>query len=152
MRTLPPIFSLILALSTGVAAVGCNRESESRAEARALLERLNKLTAKGSLTERQQALNALDGFNVQDPKHAEARDVCRSAHSQLLAAEAAQVSAKKALDEAAKARQAGSPPLSSERGLAIAAELNQSTAALTAAQKEFPKCEQATLALVRESR
>jgi hypothetical protein len=143
---------LILVFSMLLGSSACNREAESRAEARGLLERLNKLSSKGSLTERKQALDALDAFDVRKPEHAHARDVCRSAHSQLLQAEAAQVSARKSLEEATKDRPAGSPALSSERGLAIAAQLKQSTAALTAAQLEFPKCEQATLALAREAR
>jgi hypothetical protein len=113
---------------------------------------LNKLSANGSLTERKQALDALEAFEIREPEHAQARDVCRSAHSQLLQAEAAQVSARKALEEATKDRTPGSPPMSAERGLAIAAELKQSTGALTAAQLQFPKCEQATIALTREAR
>lgn len=140
-------FALLLVCSSA-----CNRESESRAEARGLLEKLNKLSANGTLTQRKQALDALDALDIREPQHVHARDVCRSAHGQLLQAETAQVSARKALEEATKDRAPGSPPISSERGLAIAAELKQSTAALTAAQLQFPNCEEATIALTREAR
>jgi hypothetical protein len=143
---------LAFVLGIFVSAFACDREAESRAEARGLLERLNKLSANGSLADRQRALDAVEQFAVREPKHAQARDVCRSAHLQLLQAEAAQVSARKSLDEATRAAVPGSAPLSAERGQAIAAELQRSNEALVAAQKAFPKCEQATLELTREGR
>jgi hypothetical protein len=144
--------SFILVVAVLACSAACNHDEEARAEARGLLERLNKLSTKGTLTDRKQALDALDAFSIREPQHAQARDVCRSAHSQLLQAEAMQVSARKALDEATKDRAPGSPPMSSERGLAIAADLKKSTAALASAQLQFPKCEQATIALTREAR
>jgi hypothetical protein len=131
---------------------GCDREAESRAEARALLEKLNKLSANGTLAQRKQTIDALDQVTLRVPEHAHARDICRTAHLQLLQAEAAQVSARKSLEEATRTHEAGGVPIPPERGKAIAAELQQSTDALATAQREFPKCEQATIELTREAR
>jgi hypothetical protein len=141
---------LLATAATGFA--GCDRGAESRAEARALLDRLNKLTANGTLAQRKQALDALALVSLRFPEHAHARELCRAAHLQLLQAEAAQVSARKALEEATRSREPGGARIAPERGQAIAAELQQSNAALAAAQREFPKCEQATLELTREAR
>jgi hypothetical protein len=144
---------LILALATAATGLGaCDRDAESRAEARALLDRLNKLSANGTLAQRKQAIDALGLVSVRVPAHAQALELCRSAHLQLLQAEAAQVSARKALEEATRNREPGGAPITAERGQAIAAELQQSNAALAAAQREFPKCAKATLALTREAR
>ena len=146
-RVLPFVAACLLMF-----AGACDREAEGRAEARGLLERLNKLSANGSLTERNQALAALAQFAVRDPKHAITRDVCHAAHKQLLQAEAAQVSARKALDEATSGVQPGGVGLAPERGRAIAAELESSNEALAAAKRDFPKCEQATVELTQEAR
>jgi hypothetical protein len=135
-----------------VAAAGCDRGAESRAEARALLDRLNKLSANGTLAQRKEAIDALGLVRVRVPEHAHALELCRSAHLKLVQAEAAQVSARKALEEATRNREPGGAPIAPERGQAIAAELQQSNAALAAAQREFPKCEQATMELTREAR
>jgi hypothetical protein len=144
---------LILLLALAAAAqAGCDREAESRAEARALLEKLNKLSANGSLAQRKQTIDALGQITLRVPEHAQARDTCRTAHLQLLQAEAAQVSARKSLEEATRAHEAAGVAIPPERGQAIAAELQQSNDALAAAQREFPKCEQATLELTREAR
>lgn len=140
------------ALLLALLALGCNSGEESRTEARALLDRLNKLKADGTLTQRRQALDALGEFSVRTQEHVRVRDLCRNAHLQLLDAEAAQVGARKALDEAARAQQPGGASITPERGQAIAAELDRSNAALAAARREFPKCEEATVALAREAR
>jgi hypothetical protein len=135
-----------------VAAVaGCNHEADARAEAKLLLDKLHALSGDGTLTQRKAALDALSALPLHEAEHGHTRDLCHSAHRQLLEAEAAQLSARKALDEAASAAQPGSS-LSPERGQAIAAELERSNAALMAAKKSFPECEQATLALTREAR
>jgi hypothetical protein len=140
--------ALLLALLSS----SCNSGEQSRSEARALLDRLNKLKADGSLTERKQALDSLEQFGVHNPEHLRVRDLCRNAHLQLLDAEAAQVGARKALEEATRSQQPGGGSITPERGQAIAAELERSNAALVAARREFPKCQEATLALSREAR
>lgn len=140
-----------LALACSVLCA-CNGEADRRAEARALLEKLNRLTANGTLTERSAALAALDLVPLRDPKHAQTRDVCRAAHQQLLSAETAQASARKALEEATVGTQPGGAPLSPERGQAIADELKSSNESLAAAKRDFPKCEQATVELTAEAR
>jgi hypothetical protein len=117
-----------------------------------LLDQLNKLKANGTLTERKQALDALQDFDLHDPTHVRVRELCRNAHLQLLEAEAAQTGARKALEEAARAQQPGGGPLAPERGRAIAAELERSNAALATATREFPKCEEATVALAKQAR
>jgi hypothetical protein len=143
------LFSVVVAVGL---ACGCNSGEESRVEARALLDRLNKLKANGTLTERKQALDALEDFSLRDPEHVRVRELCRHAHLQLLEAEAAQAGARKALDEAASAQQPGGGPLTPERGQAIASELERSNAALATAKREFPKCEEATVALAKQAR
>ena len=134
-----------------VLACACDREAESRAEAKTLLEKLHALSGDGTLTQRQAALDALSHLQLESPEHARARDVCHSAHSQLLQAETAQVAARKTLEEVTRTAQPGTT-LSPERGAAIAAELERSNAALAAAKRGFPQCEQETLALTREGR
>jgi hypothetical protein len=141
----------IAALATGLAG-GCNSGEESRLEARALLDRLNKLKANGTLAERKQALDALEDFQLHDAEHVRVRELCRNAHLQLLEAEAAQAGARKALEEAARGQQPGGGTLAPERGQAIAAELDRSNAALVTAKREFPKCEEATVALAKQAR
>ena len=133
------------------ACSGCDREAESRAEAKRLIERLQALSDEGTLTQRQTALDALRAMELRQPEHARTRDVCAGAHQQLLAAEAAQTSARKTLDEATQAHASGKG-LSPERGHAIAAELERSNEALAAAKNAFPQCEARTLQLTREGR
>ena len=117
-----------------------------------LLDRLHALSGEGTLTERKAALDALHELPLREPEHGRTRDVCHTAHLKLLEAEAAQLAARKSLDEASAAVQPGAAALSPERGLAIAAELERSNAALMAAKTGFPECEQATIALTREAR
>jgi len=133
-------------------ALACNREADVRAEAKLLLDKLHALSGEGTLTQRKAALDALRALPLHEAQYGHTRDLCHSAHLQLLEAEAAQLSARKALDEAVAAAQPGRAGLSPERGQAIAAELERSNAALAAAKKAFPECEQATLALTREAR
>lgn len=152
VRARAPDFLVFLLGAVAAALAGCDRGAESRAEARALLDRLNKLSANGTLAQRKQAIDALGLISVRVPEHAHALELCRTAHLQLLQAEAAQVSARKALEEATRNRDPGGAPIAPERGQAIAAELQQSNAALATAKREFPKCEKATLELTREAR
>jgi hypothetical protein len=133
-------------------ALACNREADAREEARLLLDKLHALSGDGTLTQRKAALDALRALPLREAEHGHTRDLCHSAHLQLLEAEAAQVSARKALDEAAAGAQPGGMALSPERGQAIAAELERSNSALAASKKAFPECEQATIALTREAR
>jgi hypothetical protein len=143
---------LFIAVLAAGLVCSCNSGEESRVEARALLDRLNKLKANGTLTERKQALDSLQEFNLHDPEHVRVRELCRNAHQQLLEAEVAQAGARKALEDAASAQQPGGGALSPERGQAIAAELDRSNAALVTAKREFPKCEEATVALAKQAR
>jgi hypothetical protein len=145
----PSFFIAVLAVGL---AFGCNSGEESRVEARALLDRLNKLKANGTLIERKHALDALQDFDLHDPEHVRVRELCRNAHLQLLEAEAAQAGARKALEEATRSQQPGGGTLAPERGREIAAELDRSNTALATAKREFPKCEEATVALAKQAR
>ena len=130
---------------------GCDREAETRAEAKQLLERLQALSGDGTLSQRQTTLDGLRTMELREPEHAHARDVCLGAHEQLLQAEAAQTAARKALDDATKA-QAGGSGIPPERGRAIAADLQRSNDALAASKRAFPQCEELTLKLTRVGR
>ena len=132
--------------------LACNREADARAEAKLLLDKLHALSGDGTLSERKAALDGLRALPLHEAEHGHTRDLCHSAHLQLLEAEVAQVAARKSLDEAAAAAKPGGAGLSPERGQAIAAELERSNAALDAARKAFPVCEQATLVLTQEAR
>ena len=130
----------------------CDREAETRAEARSLLERLNTLSGEGSLVARQNALDALKKLPLREPAHVRTRDVCLGAHQQLLTAETSQLSARKALEEASRRLQPGGGALTLERGQSIALELSHSNDALAQAKKRFPACEEATQKLVLKAR
>lgn len=133
------------------ALAGCDRQAESREEARALLEKLSTLSGEGSLVGRKAALDALQKMPLRDPAHARTRDVCHGAHSQLLEAEASQLSARQSLEEASPQAQPGGT-LSAERSQAISLELAHSNDALTRAKQNFPVCEEATQKLVLQAR
>jgi hypothetical protein len=148
-----PVQKLFAALALlAVLSMGCDGEAETRAEARSLLEKLQSLSGEGTLSQRKAALDALKDLELRFPEHAKARDVCHAAHLQLLQAETAQLDARKALDEAARAQETGGAPLSPERGRAIAADLQKSNDALAASKTAFPKCEKVTLELTRTGR
>jgi hypothetical protein len=134
-----------------VTLAGCDREAESRAEARVLLEQLNTLSGDGSLVARKAALDALRTLKLRDPAHARTRDVCHEAHLQLLDAEASQVSARKTLEEASRRTQPGGS-MPAERSQTVALELARSNDALARAKQNFPICEEATQKLVLQAR
>lgn len=115
-----------------------------------LFAELSALQEETSLAARERQLLALKQLKLRQPAHASARDVCHAAHRELLASEAEQASARKALDEAGRASAAA--PLPPERARVIAAAIEQSNQALARAQQHFPACERAMQSLLTEGR
>ena len=131
----------VILLCSGAILVGCDSQAQERAEARDLLAKLNAISDESSLSERHSALDALAKLRLRAPAHIAMRDACRAAHQELLEAETAQVSARKAL--AAVSRDPSGGTLSPSQARAIAADIEQSNRALAEAKGRFPTCERA---------
>jgi hypothetical protein len=127
--------------------VACNAQSEERAEARDLLQRLNAVDDQHSLAERSAALDSLQRLRLVSADHVRTRDACHAAHLGLLRAETLQATARQAL---AKGSEPGGA-LSAHEATAITDDIAASNKALADAKARFPACESATRDLLNKA-
>ncbi|HEX2678054.1 MAG TPA: hypothetical protein VHM19_15475 [Polyangiales bacterium] len=125
-------------------------QAKMKQESRDLLTRLNAIEDETSFEKRQKMLDELAALKLEDRSNEHAREVCLSAHVQLLRAEVEQATAKKQLEEADKGP--GQPKLAPDGAKDVSAAIQRSNDALEEAQKTLPACEVSMQTLIARSR
>jgi hypothetical protein len=126
-------FVAAMILSGGIFACSDN---SSRAEARALLERISAVDLRAPFEKRASQVQALSTLPLATAELVAVRDACSKAHGGLLAAERAQAAARVELDRLAAAAQRDQAELA-----AVGAQLSAAASQLQAAQAALPTCE-----------
>jgi hypothetical protein len=124
----------------------CGGEAAKREEGRQLVEALTRLQDVDTLAERQAQLDALAKVPLAAAENLRVRDLCVTAHRQLLKAEIEQAGAKRAMEAALP--KGGGQELPAAARDEISAAIGRSDAALAESKKTFPECQRGLQGLV----
>lgn len=131
----------VLIFATMGAAVGCDREGRTRAEARTFVALYEATDHRAPIVERERKLAQLEQLTLTEPLVSEARDECVGAHRALIRAERESEQAAGQLDKALIAAPDGGAldPAESER---IRAGIVQAERSVGDARARFGRCEE----------